>query len=552
MMDSTAIEAAFDKVGSESSCWLWKVFLLTALPGFFNAMHMMSYVFFTTIPPHWCKIDELGAAGWTQEQIRNVSSPKGSKNSCFKYDWNYEKFASIGYNETLDLIKVEVKPELIGCQAFEYEESTPKSTIVSEWDLVCDRNHLRSFTQVTIAFGKFFGGFVFGAISDKYGRKTSFALASMLYITAGPLAALVPNFTVFNIVRFTIGMAGSGAYGTCFTIVTEVAVRGYRTLFGCVFNVSYPVGYIVIPMAAYISNDWRQLQLYISIPAMILVMHFCLLPESPRWLLTKGRSGDAWKILEKSGKIDRNIQQNTSAPPTRQEDTERKSCIQRILHSFGEILSLFRSLEIFKRAIICYIAWFSASVTYYAIALNAGNFSANKYIYCALNGVVEAPGYFLSFICLVTFGRKAVSCLLFMITGASLLLILLIPRDFQLAILIMALLGRFCISAVFAVIILQTSELFPTVNRNSAVGTSLTMAQLGAVSAPYVVDFLGGEKYWFLPSTVCGILTICAGILVASLPETKNKPLANTIDDVKNQSEKVSFLSFFKFLCFCW
>lgn len=57
-------------------------------------------------------------------------------------------------------------------------------------------------------------------------------------------------------------------------------------------------------------------------------------------------------------------------------------------------------------------------------------------------------------------------------------------------VIILALLGRFCISAVFAVIILQTSELFPTVNRNSAIGTSLTICQLGAIAAPYIVDGL--------------------------------------------------------------
>ena len=57
-------------------------------------------------------------------------------------------------------------------------------------------------------------------------------------------------------------------------------------------------------------------------------------------------------------------------------------------------------------------------------------------------------------------------------------------------ILCVALLGRFCISAVFAVIILHTSELFPTTNRNSAIGTSLAMSQFGTVAAPYIVDIL--------------------------------------------------------------
>lgn len=53
-----------------------------------------------------------------------------------------------------------------------------------------------------------------------------------------------------------------------------------------------------------------------------------------------------------------------------------------------------------------------------------------------------------------------------------------------------AMLGRLCIGAVYSVIILQTSELFPTVNRNTAVGTSSTMSHLGSLSAPYIVDIL--------------------------------------------------------------
>lgn len=60
----------------------------------------------------------------------------------------------------------------------------------------------------------------------------------------------------------------------------------------------------------------------------------------------------------------------------------------------------------------------------------------------------------------------------------------------KLLILIVALLGRFADSAVFAVIILHTSELFPTSNRNTAIGTSLAVSQLGSISAPYVVDIL--------------------------------------------------------------
>ncbi|RZF39143.1 hypothetical protein LSTR_LSTR005771 [Laodelphax striatellus] len=98
--ESSAVEAALDRVGSRSSWWLWGVFALTTLPGAFNAMHIMSYVFLTTVPTHWCQVSELQAAGWNQQEIRTVSAPLASESNCFKYDWNYTLFASIGYNET--------------------------------------------------------------------------------------------------------------------------------------------------------------------------------------------------------------------------------------------------------------------------------------------------------------------------------------------------------------------------------------------------------------------------------------------------------------------
>ncbi|XP_054260228.1 organic cation/carnitine transporter 2-like [Macrosteles quadrilineatus] len=102
----------------------------------------------------------------------------------------------------------------------------------------------------------------------------------------------------------------------------------------------------------------------------------------------------------------------------------------------------------------------------------------------------------------------------------------------KLLILVVALLGRFADSAVFAVIILHTSELFPTSNRNTAIGTSLAVSQLGSISAPYVVDILG--KYaWYMPSTLCGGLALCSVLLTLVLPETRGKPLMDTVQDLK-------------------
>lgn len=56
--------------------------------------------------------------------------------------------------------------------------------------------------------------------------------------------------------------------------------------------------------------------------------------------------------------------------------------------------------------------------------------------------------------------------------------------------LFIALIGKFCVSAVFSVSLLFISELYPTAIRNTGLGTSLTVSQIGSVLAPYLVELL--------------------------------------------------------------
>lgn len=88
--------------------------------------------------------------------------------------------------------------------------------------------------------------------------------------------------------------------------------------------------------------------------------------------------------------------------------------------------------------------------------------------------------------------------------------------------------GRFGISAVYSVVTLHTAEMFPTEIRNSALGTSSTMSHVGSIAAPYVVDFLG-RIAWFIPTTICGVFILLAGLLCLTHPETRGKELKDSV-----------------------
>lgn len=87
-----------------------------------------------------------------------------------------------------------------------------------QWDLVCDREMKRTAVQVALSVGKFLGAFLFGIVADKYGRKTSITVSSIMYMVCGPLAAVAQSYWLFVGARVGLGLAGSGVYHSAYTI----------------------------------------------------------------------------------------------------------------------------------------------------------------------------------------------------------------------------------------------------------------------------------------------------------------------------------------------
>ena len=72
--EDEAFEKAILKYGSRKF-FLIGLFLLCSSPGIINGFHVMTYVFYSNTPKHWCSIPELKKANWTTNQILNISSP---------------------------------------------------------------------------------------------------------------------------------------------------------------------------------------------------------------------------------------------------------------------------------------------------------------------------------------------------------------------------------------------------------------------------------------------------------------------------------------------
>ncbi|GLH06925.1 Organic cation transporter protein [Gryllus bimaculatus] len=508
------LEAALEEIGGNNR-WMWLVFVLASAPGIFNIWALTSYVFLAAELEYWCDTPELQATNWTHAQIRNITAGDPDSKSC-----NVANFSSSFLQElsAMPFEQAEVEARRVKddfgsrrCSHFSFVEQG--TSIIEEWTLVCNRLVMLSNVQMVVALGKFAGALLFGFVADKWGRKCSFVISCIMYIVAGPIAGIFPIYWVFVVARFVL--------------VTEVSNASRRTLLGILYNMSYPLGLLILPVIAYYVPQWRWLQLATSIPAVLLIINCWLIPESPRWLLSQGRRDDAWAIVKKANKELAKTRQTHLTPlgtDNAGPDTSDLSWVGKLKASMEKFTSLLLNCDLCMRLMICQYMWCVTALSYYALSLNADNFTADRYIYTAASGAVEAISYVIPIPILRYIGRRQTSAAMYLLSGAALLSILAIPKESGMAILAVAMVGRLCISAVYSVIILYTTELFPTVNRNTAVGISSTMSH-GAV----------GRN---IPSTICGLICLSAGLLVLLLPETKGRALCDTVEEMEENALK--------------
>lgn len=104
-----------------------------------------------------------------------------------------------------------------------------------------------------------------------------------------------------------------------------------------------------------------------------------------------------------------------------------------------------------------------------------------------------------------------------MLASICMLSIIAVPKENINVIMGLTMVAKFCLITSFTVNMLLASELFPIVVRNTALGMILVMAQLGSMTAPYIIDFLS-QVAWWAPTTLCGISSLIAGLLCLMIP----------------------------------
>jgi OCT family organic cation transporter-like MFS transporter 4/5 len=108
----------------------------------------------------------------------------------------------------------------------------------------------------------------------------------------------------------------------------------------------------------------------------------------------------------------------------------------------------------------------------------------DRYINFLVAGIIEFPAYALCLVILYYLGRRGPLSFMFFLSGISLFLMLAMTSPG--AVLGMASLGKFGAICAFAIIYVHAAELFPTVLRNTGIGSSSAFARIGSMLAPII------------------------------------------------------------------
>ena len=152
--------------------------------------------------------------------------------------------------------------------------------------------------------GLFFGSMLAGPIADKYGRRTIFAFDMLLFAAVSAAQYFVTSPVQLFVLRLLLGLILGADYVVSKSLVTEYAPRRYRGRLLSVLAAAWAAGYVGAYLAGFAMRDigpdaWRIMLAASGVPALLILPFRLIVPESPMWLMKRGRTDEALAIIRR-------------------------------------------------------------------------------------------------------------------------------------------------------------------------------------------------------------------------------------------------------------
>lgn len=285
---------------------------------------------------------------------------------------------------------------------------------------------------------------------------------------------------MFATLEFFASLVTSGSYMSIFILGMELVGRKKRAIGSVIISFVFSMGQVLLGFIAMYAKRFRILLRIMYIPTFLVLSYIWIIPESIRWLLSKGRNQDAVRIIERAAKINRVELSPKSL------DSLKECSSSTLVETKGNFLMVTKSRILSIRLINCCFCWFTNGFVYYGLSVQSVVLGGNKYVNFIMVSVGEIPAVALTYVLLQRVGRKwTLSCSM-IVTGIVCILTEITPDTDNSSYIRLSLFfaGKCAISVSFYVLYIYTTELYPTFLRQSLMGMCSGFGFLGSMLAP--------------------------------------------------------------------
>jgi len=376
--------------------------------------------------------------------------------------------------------------------------------------------------------GQLIGAMIGGALAERLGRRPV-VTASVLWFGVFSLACgSAWSYQSLLVLRLLQGLGLGAEVPVAATYISELAKAHGRGRFVLLFELVFPVGLVAAAVFGkwIVPNlGWQYLFYVGGVPALFALVMMRNLPESPRWLAARGRSGEAGEAI---AFIETAVVAATGKPLAAPRAVPATLAIRPASWSdlFGR--------DYLSRTLVIWVCWFAAYFANYGLATWLPTVYQNIFklpIEQALTYGLVAPsaGLASSLACALLIdriGRRIWFAGAFGLGAVALLALWWIGPTTPERVLVLSSLSYMCISTLSLALYLYTAELYPTRVRALGTSTGTAWLRMASIIGPWVVGTTiatGGLGDVFL---VFGLVVLAACIVVALFAtETKARVL---------------------------
>ncbi|MFV2088196.1 MFS transporter [Micromonospora sp. LOL_021] len=390
-------------------------------------------------------------------------------------------------------------------------------SISEEWALQSGQTGLVGSSTL---IGFFFGALGAGIIGDRIGRRRVMMWALAIFCLATLAAAFAPSWESFFVARLIAGV-GTGAESVIIPAFLSEFIPGrLRGRFIGALAGFFSFGYVaaailarfIVPMGP---EGWRVLHVVAAIPIILLLWWRRSVPESPRFLIAKGKMAEARAVVEE---IERKARYRSAPPadlllsaePVAAADQPAKTVSPR-----PGIAGLWQG-GLAGRTAVLWVLWIVITFSFYGfftfmptLLYQDGLTITKSFTYSIAIYMAQIPGYYSAALLTDLVDRKwTIAAYL---GGGAVAAYLLSGSEASAQVMIFGGMLSFFMNGVYAAIYAYTPELYPTAIRARGMGTASAIGRLGGISAPILI----GTTYPVLGFD--GVFLITMGALAAGV-----------------------------------